>query len=187
MARYIAAFLLAVGLIVLVIVLIVHGLTSGPTTEAPTAMNLDSYSGTDTKVQLTIDSPVAADATHHDIIITVGNDESTMQVTRGYSGEVERQQSYPMNTVAYATFLHALAHNGYTQGDNDPSLKDERGQCALGDRYIFEIIGGSGDTLQHYWYTSCGTGTFHGDAAAVRQLFRLQIPDYLKLTSNVQL
>lgn len=184
MARYFIGFLLAVGLIVVVIVLIIRGLSSS---SGPKPLDLNSYATTNVTVQLTIDSPVAASATHRDIIINVGSTESSLTVTQGYQHSVVRMQSYPMNVASYADFLHALTVNGFTKGNNDPSLKDERGQCALGDRFVYEAIDSNGNDLQRYWRTSCGTGTFQGDAATIRQLFVLQIPDYDQLTADVDL
>src|SRR5258706_14847567 len=131
MARYFIGFLLAVGLIVLVVVLIIRGLSSPH--KGPTALNLPSYAETDTKVQLTIDSPVTAPDQHHDIIMTVGNTDSTLVVTKGYDGDTVRLKSYPMTTSAYAVFLRSLAMNGYIKGNADPAVRDERGHCATGD------------------------------------------------------
>lgn len=184
--RYVVAFLLAVGLIVVVIILIIHGLVSGPSSAPNVPKNLTDYVGTNTTVQLTLDSPVASADKHKDVIINVGNYEATLTVTQGYDGQIVRSQSYPMNSNAYATFLRALNYNGFTQGNNDPSLKDERGRCALGSRYIYEIIDPNGDDVQRYWYTSCGNGTFNGSSSTVRQLFQNQIPDYAALTRDVR-
>lgn len=186
-SRYVVAFLLAVGLIIVVIILIIHGLTSGPSTTPNVPKNLTDYVGTATSVQLTIDSPVASSTQHKDIIINVGNYQATLTVTQGYEGQVLRSQSYPMSSSSYAVFLRALNYNGFTQGNNDPSLKDERGRCALGSRYIYEILDSNGDDVQRYWYTSCGNGTFSGSASTVRQLFQNQIPDYATLTRDVRL
>lgn len=187
MIRYIVGFLLAVGLIVVVIVLIVRGLVSAPQAPSTKGLDLNSFANTSNTVQFTIDTPVAAESTHRDIIITVGGSEASLEVTKGYSGEVVRQQSYPMTSISYAAFLHALTQNGFATGDNTASNRDERGHCALGDRYIYEAIDGNGNSLQHYWYTSCGTGTFKGNVNAIRTLFSRQIPDYYKLTNDVQL
>lgn len=186
-SRYVVAFLLAVGLIIVVIILIIHGLTSGPSTTPNVPKNLTDYVGTATSAQLTIDSPVASSTQHKDIIINVGNYQATLTVTQGYEGQVLRSQSYPMSSSSYAVFLRALNYNGFTQGNNDPSLKDERGRCALGSRYIYEILDSNGDDVQRYWYTSCGNGTFSGSASTVRQLFQNQIPDYATLTRDVRL
>ncbi len=185
--RYIVAFLLAVGLIIVVIILIIRGLLSGPSVASSVPKNLTDYVGTSTSVQFTIDSPVASADQHKDVIINVSNYEATLTVTKGYEGQVLRSQSYPMSSSSYATFLRALSYNGFTQGNNDPTLKDERGHCALGARYIYEILDSNGDDVQHYWYTSCGSGTFGGSASAIQQLFVNQITDYNKLTSDVRL
>lgn len=185
MTRYIVGFLLAVGLIVLVIVLIIRSIVSGPT--GPKPLDLTSYANSGTSVQLTIDSPVTAAANHHDIIINVGNIQATLTVTQGYDNQIVRMKSYPTGTAAYAVFLHALSRNGFTQGDSNPTDSDERGQCSLGDRYIYEVLDSSNTDMQRYWYTSCGSGTFQGSVAQIRQLFTRQIPDYSTLTAGIQL
>jgi hypothetical protein len=184
MNRYVFGFLAAVGLIVLVIVLIVRSLVSGPSDSQKQA-DLTSYVGTGTTVQYTIDSPVASDSAHRDIIINIGNYQATITVTQGYQGDVMQKQSYPMSTTSYDIFLRALSFNGFTQGDSNPANKDERGQCALGTRYVFQVIDANGSDIQRFWYTSCGNGTFQGNASTIRNLFTKQIPDYSKITSGV--
>ena len=186
MNRYIIGFLAAVGLIVLVIILIVRALVSSPSTPKGVS-DLASLVGTGSSVQFTIDSPVTAAVNHYDAIINVSNYQATMTVTQGYEGQVLRTQSYPTGTSAYAIFLRALKYNGFTQGNNDPSVKDERGQCALGTRYIYQVTDSSGNDLQRYWYSTCHQGTFQGNASAVQRLFQLQIPDYNKLVSGITL
>lgn len=185
MNRYVIGFLVAVGMIVLVIILIVRSLVSSPSAPSgPVAQGLPSYAGTATTVQFTIDSPEGAPSAHNDIIINVGNYQATLTITQGYDGQVVSTKSYPMSTSAYATFLKALNYNGFTAGD--PSgPKDENGHCALGTRYVYEILDPSGNTLQHFWYTSCGSGTFQGSVAAIHDLFTMQIPDYSTLTSGI--
>jgi hypothetical protein len=185
MTRYFVGFLLAVGLIIVVIILIIRGLTSGPHAAGP--LDLNSYSNSDVKMQLTIDNHVSASATHNDVIITVGADQTTLLVTKGYQGEIVRMQTYPMNESAYAVFLHALTLNGFNLGNNDRALSDERGQCALHDRFIYEVLDGNGNDLERYWHTSCGTGTFKGAPTAIQSLFTLQVPDYNKLVQGIQL
>ena len=183
MARYFVGFLLAVGLIVLVIVLIIRSL--GAPAKKPTVLDLNSYANSDVRMQLTIDTPVKAPQAHQDIIMTVDNAQATLVVTKGYDGDTVRMKSYPMTTSAYAVFLRSLAFNGYTKGNDDPSLRDERGRCSLGERYIYEVIDGEGNSLQRYWTTSCGGGTFNGSAVTIRRLFTLQFPDYSALTRDV--
>lgn len=186
MNRYIIGFLVAVGLIVLVIVLIVRALISSPT--APKGVSdLPSMVATGNSVQLKIDSPVSAVDKHYDTIINISNYQSTITVTQGYDGQVIRSQSYPMNTAGYAVFLRALNYNGFTEGNNDPKASDERGQCALGTRYIYQVLDSTNSELQHYWSSTCGDGTFQGKSATIRRLFVGQIPDFNKLTADITL
>lgn len=185
MARYFIGFLLAVGLIVVVVILIIKALTG--THKGPTPLDLPSYANSDVRVQLTIDGPVTSPDTHNDIIMTVGSSQSSLMITKGYDSEVVSMKNYPMTTSAYAVFLKALAYNNFTKGTNDPALADERGHCAQGDRFIYEVIDGSGNDLQRYWYTTCNTGTFKGSVSAIRSLFTKQFPDYGTQTQNVNL
>ena len=93
-----------------------------------------------------------------------------------------------MTESAYSVFLHSLQHAGYTLGNDDSSVKDERGYCPLGTRYVFEVIDGSGADIERFWATSCGSGvpsTFKGKTPASLQLFKLQVPDYGHLTANL--
>jgi len=185
MARYFIGFLLAVGLIVVVVILIIKALTG--THKGPTPLDLPSYANSNVRVQLTIDSPVTSPDTHNDIILTVGSDQSSLMITKGYDSEVVSMKNYPMTASAYGVFLKALSYNGFTQGNSSPSLADERGHCAQGDRYIYEVIDGNGNDLQRYWYSSCNTGTFKGNGPAVRGLFIKQFPDYGTQTQDVNL
>jgi hypothetical protein len=183
MSRYIAAFLLAIGLIIIVIILIVHG----PSTPVQQPINLNNDGNSDTTVQLSVDSPITAPSTHHDIIVNVGDSQSSLVITQGYDGQIINSKSYPMSPNAYSIFLRTLMINGFTLGNNSPAVADETGHCALGDRYTYEVIDGNGNVLQHYWSTTCNTGNFEGDIVVIQQLFQSQIPDYQTLTDTISL
>lgn len=185
MAKYFVGFLLAIGLIVLVVVLIIRALTSPH--KGPTPLDLPSYATSDVRMQLTIDSPITAPATHNDIILTVGDVQSTLIVTQGYDDSIIDLKNYPMTSSAYGVFLKAIALNGFTKGNSNPALADEKGHCASGDRVIYEVLDANGNDLQRYWSSSCGAGTFSGNIAAIRQLFVKQFPDYATQTEKVNL
>jgi len=182
--RYFIGFLLTVGLIILLIVLLFHHGGNGkvPVTQAP----LTSYSNSDTVVRETIDGPINAPATHRQLQITVGRNNTTFEELSGYDGNVVKSQSYDMTENAYSNFLYAIERAGYTQGNTDRALKNERGYCPEGRRYIFEVIQ-DGKDLERYWVTNCnGTPkTFNGKASLVIDLFRAQVPDYTSLTSDL--
>lgn len=182
--RYIIGFLVTVGLLILLIVLLVthHG-------PSQTVTPLGNYATTSTVVRETIDGPVNAPQDHRQIQITVGRDNTTFDLIQGYDKTSLNTQVYPMTQAAYSAFLYSLQYAGYQKGNSDPKLKDERGYCPLGDRYVFEIIQ-DGQSIQRYWTTSCGGGapsTFKGDFGMVVQLFQNQVPNYNSLTENVRL
>lgn len=181
--RYVIGFLISIGLVILLFVMIFRG---GDET-APRATRMVDYANTTTVVQFIEDYPVSANQTHRQVVTTVGRDEVKFVIETGYEGDVLRSQTYENNPTAYADFLRALQIAGYNNGVDNEALRDERGYCPAGRRFIFEIKDGA-RTIQRLWSTSCGNiGTFKGETTDIRNLFRRQVPDYSKLTSGVQL
>jgi hypothetical protein len=181
--RYFLGFLVAIGLIVMVFILLIHGFSGGDKPKTPQTSLLD-YANTDTVMQYTVDGPLTSDEQHQGLRISVGQDQDSIEIYQGYQNNVIKSKTYPNNSSSYAQFLRALQLLNYTKGNKDPNKTDERGFCPDGNRYIFEIINNSSD-IQRYWATSCGgQGNFGGDSAKVRALFRQQIPDYDDLTSD---
>lgn len=182
--RYIIGFLISIGLVILLFVMIFRG---GDPAPAPGATKrMVDYANTSTVVRYTQDYPVSANQIHRKVVTTVGRDQITLTVESGYEGDVLRSQSYPNNPTAYANFLRALHIAGYTNIEDNPDLRDERGYCASGYRYIFETKEGDRNVMRS-WSTSCGNiGSFKGKSAEVRDLFRRQVPDYNRLTTGLQ-
>lgn len=176
--KYFFAFLAAVALIVVVFILIVRGFGGGG--KPPVQTELIDYAKTQTVVRMTVEGRVNLDAEHRLVRVTVGRDSNVINLIQGYEGHVIQTQTYDSNENAYATFLRALQLKGYTKGNDDPDRQDSRGVCPTGKVYTFEIITGS-SPVQRFWTTSCGGGTFKGEASVIRQLFRAQIPDYSKI------
>ena len=183
--RYFIGFLITVGLVILLIFLLFHG---GGKSKLPlTPKTLVSYATTNAEVRLTIDGPINADQLHQQIRITVDSTEVTYEQIQGYDGSVVSQQQFASSQSAYDVFLHALSHAGFTQGDTSKTLIDERGYCALGDRYIFELRQ-DGNDIERYWATSCGKPkTYLGTLSLTLSLFQTQVPGYTDLTQNVHL
>lgn len=178
--RYIIGVLVAAGLVVLIIILLVSG-----GTPAPQPINLNQLAGTDTKVRLIEQGDLTADQNRRSVEITVGRDVSEMDVIQGYQGHVIRSSQSANNQAAFAVFLHGLTLNGFNLGDNNPANSDERGHCALGQRYLYEVISPDGAIRQKYWNDTCGVGTFKGNASTIQTLFNKQIPNYDQLISGV--
>ena len=182
--KYLIGFLITVGLIILLIVLLVSG--SGSKTQVPhTSKTLASYSDDSTAlVRLTVDGPITSPQEHHATRISVSRDTTTYEQLVGYNGHVTLAQSYPNTQTSYLSFLRAIELAGFTKGDTAANLKNDRGFCALGSRYIFEFEA-SGKQLERFWSTSCdGTRSFRGNAPLNLSLFRKQIPEYNKFTSQ---
>lgn len=184
--RYFIAFLITLGLILSLFFLLFHG-GSKPKAPPLTPKTLGSYASSDAETVLTIDGPVNADQSHQVVRITVSRDNVTYEQIQGYQNTVVNQQNYASNQDAYVNFLLALAHAGFTRGDNNPNQSDERGYCALGDRYIFELRQ-DGNELERYWGTSCGNPkTYLGNTNLTLMLFQAQVPNYSALIQNVRL
>lgn len=187
-ARQILAVLIGLGIIVLVFVLVIKGFHSGNDTSPLKQTKLISYANTDAVSELDIDGPIVDDQDHQTVKITIGQNQSEIEIIKGYQGSVVAQQVFPNNSSAYAVFLQALQHMNFSKGDNDPTKSDERGYCATGNRYIYKLTNG-GDQILRYWSTSCGEGTFGGNRGQVLDLFRAQIPEdvFNQLTGDIPL
>jgi hypothetical protein len=183
--RYILGFLISIGLLILVFVMIFRGGGNAPAPNVPA--QLVDYANTNVTVQFIDDYPVNADQTHRQLTTTVGRDVVTFAVESGYQGTVLREKSYNNNPTAYANFLRALQIAGYNSANTDPALRDERGYCPTGHRYIM-LIKDNERTVQRLWSTSCGNiGSFKGRIDTVRTLYLKQVPDFNELTRGVQL
>jgi hypothetical protein len=183
--RYILGLLVALGLIILIIFLMFSG--SGQPKTQVTPKTLDSYADTDAVVQLIIDGPINADQDHQEIQITVDSGTVVYEQIQGYQNTVVNQQSYANNQSAFAVLLHALNIAGFTNGNSSKSLSDERGYCALGDRYIFSLTQ-DGNDIERYWATSCGSPkTYLGSVPLTLSLFESQVPNYEQLTQDISL
>ena len=188
--RYLIGLLLGIGLIVLTFILIFKAFSGGGD-DAPKqqqqAVKLEDYATTTAVVRYTIDGPVYADQNHSRVRVTVSKDQVLFEQIAGYEGKMIQTKTYPSNSEAYATFLHALNQQGFTRG-NAEVTDDERGYCPTGRRYVYEVIDGA-DQIQRLWSTSCSTkqGSYTGgNASTVRLLFERQVPEWSSLTRGIK-
>lgn len=186
--KYFLGFLASIGLIILVFILVIRGLGGGDN-GSENQTRLVDYANTNAVVSLTVDGEINANLDHRAFEITVGRSDVRMETYKGYEREVLESKNYQNTNEAYANFLRALELAGFTKGkvDVEGGQNDPRGVCATGQRYVLRITSGASD-IQRYWATSCGgQGTFKGNLQQVRQLFINQVPDYSKLTNNLDL
>lgn len=183
--RYFLGFLIAIGLLALVIILVVKGLSNNST--GPQPKPLSSYANTNAVVSLLISGPVVADQNYHQIQVNISQDSSQVNIINGYQGTVINTKIYENNTSAYSAFLSALQTSGFALGNSNYKYKTPEGFCAFGNTYSYSLTNGS-DIIFNYWNTSCGG---QGDSKAISgnviQLFESQIPDYSTITANTNL
>lgn len=179
--RYFIGTLIAIALIIVIIVL----LLTGGGEPAPQPISLSKLSTTDSQVQLIIDGEVTADSEHREIRITVGRRTSTVDIIQGYRGDVIDTHTVDNNSEAYFVFLKALGLAGFNMGNAGPGYNP--GFCPLGQRHIYKVISGTGKVRQSFWGSTCGGGSFTGNANLVITLFQNQIPKYDVYTANVSL
>lgn len=186
--KYFFGFLICIALIVGVFILVFRGFSGHSTPKNQTP--LSSYANSNTTVQMTVDGPIVADQQHQAYRITVGKDSTTVQTFQGYNSTVVASKTYANTENGYNNFLRALDLAGFSKGDSKSVSTDERGVCATGDRYVFEILTDGNSDIQRYWSTSCsGQGTFKGNANQVKSLFNKQVPtaDYGAMISHLNL
>jgi hypothetical protein len=187
--RYYIGFLLAIGLVIILILLLFAGGGKSHKTKKltpPKPLTLSSLATTDAAVSVTIDGPINAVSLHEAIQITVSSFEANIEEFSGYDHTVVNSESFANNQSAYFAFLSALSIANFTAGNKSAALSNDTGRCPTGTRYDYRITQ-DGQSLEHFWSTSCGTATFLGRINLTNQLFRAQIPSYSKFTRGINL
>lgn len=177
--------IIAIIVLVFLAVLIFGGGSSNNNPQVVTT-HLSDYANTDVEVRLTVDGQINNNEAHRQIIFTVGRDNRSLQVNKGYQGEVLKSESFDNNKDAYNAFLRALDTSGFTLSRKS-KFPNEQGLCPLGQRYIYEVIN-NGNKNTRTWSTSCnGPSNFKGKAGLVQELFHNQIGNYDEYVNNVEL
>lgn len=180
--KYILGFFVTVLLLIVLVMLLVFGGDDKKSVPS-TSKTLASYSNSEAETRLTIDGPINAPEMHRATRITVSQTKTTLEQLRGYDGQVIDTKTFDNTQTSYLSFLRALELAGFTKGDTAESLKNDRGYCPLGTRYIFELEN-NGKKLERFWATTCnGAKSYQGNTGLTVQLFKNQIPNYSKVTT----
>lgn len=189
MWRYVVGIIIFLFLIFFGVKLFQAATKSSPPKSSNTTkpMALPDYASTTAQVRFTQDGPINNDAAHRTIQITVGRDQSTLNIIQGFEGNSLKMNNFDNNQSAYEAFLNALNNAGFTKERKNVKNTDQAGQCPLGFRYTYQLMNtGSDNGDKTLWSTSCGgQGTFGGNFSTVLTLFQRQIPDYAKLTQDI--
>lgn len=151
--------------------------------------NALTNTGDNRSVRMHVRGPIVADEKFHSYTVIVGPNSRSITTFRGYLYEQVDGQVLPNNKHAYEQFVFALSQAGMMNGTPATGeANDTRGLCAVGSLFEFEVRQGD-NTIQKLWTTSCtaSKGTLKASAAAVRQLFQKQIPDFDKLTAKIRM
>src|SRR5437868_6189509 len=188
MRRSFATFLAFILFIILLVVLLTHGHKKPhPVTTGPTILALPDYANTDASVSIMTDGIVNGDELHRQIRIIIGENTRTIEVIQGYNGTVIDTHTFENNNNAYDVFLRSINNSGFlVKNKKSRAPSDERGQCPLGFRYIFDLSN-EGEDLSRLWTSSCAVGNWGGNLETMRALFQDQIPNYQTITGNVNL
>jgi hypothetical protein len=192
MGRFIAFFLAFILFIVLLVVILTHGHKKTPTPNPVHVMTLPEYANTTASVIFTTDGIVNGDDLHRQIRVTIAQDRRLVETIQGYSGTVIDSHTFYNTNAAYDIFLRSINNSGFMAKAKTKKGKvittDERGQCPLGFRYVFELSS-NGEDVSRLWSSSCGpaVGNWGGNLTTVQTLFKDQIPNYSTLTNHVNL
>lgn len=193
MNRHIGRIFLALFVAALLFIFIVIEIFGGskkpaPNPSTPVVKSLPDYSSTTAQVSFTLDGPITGDDTHRQIKIIVDQFQRKLDIIGGYNGNIIQENNFANNQQAYDIFLRSLKNSGFMSKIKNPKITDERGQCPLGDRFIFEL-NDSGDVLSHSWTTSCGgtLGTLGVTSGTLQQLFKAQITNYDQIISKAKI
>ena len=144
----------------------------------------DPISVTDTTaeraVRMTVYGNIVADEERQSYQIEVSPSARIFEERSGYSNRVAESRDLRNSMSAYEEFVYALQKLDYDERRKVPEGKDDdRGTCASGKRYVFEILE-FGDVVDSRWTTTCkgSKGTFAGSYRLVEDLFQDQIPEF---------
>lgn len=185
LVRTVIAIIFAIVLIILGVIFVRWLFRGSP---APVSTKpLHEYAQTDARVSFLTDGVINGDDLHRQIRITISRSERTIDVIRGYNGNVIKSKTQANNESAYDEFLNALRYARFS-AERRSSVQKPDGVCPLGYRYIYSLTGsGKDDTDFNFWSTTCRGGTSGAQTKLVNELFQKQITDYRRFINEVDL
>lgn len=130
-------------------------------------------------IRMTVDGKVVANEDHNSYRIEIGIDKRNIEVFKGYDLTIAGSKTYTNNRRAYTDLVHALRDVGFDRERRvSDEEADERGACATGNRFYFEVLD-NGRSVRRLWTSTCGEykGTLNASGNAIKLLFDKQIPD----------
>jgi hypothetical protein len=143
----------------------------------------------DRSVQLTVRGPIVADESFHSYTVTITPSSRNMTTYTGYMGQTVDNVQLSNNTPAYEQLVYAL--NRAKLMDGTPltgDANDERGICATGSIYEFQVLQGT-NSIQKLWTSTCAgsPGSLKANLGQVTNLLEQQIPTFSALVQKINL
>jgi len=148
---------------------------------------LSEYNRPGVNVILEVQGPVVAKEKYNTYRLIVSRTARTMQVIRGYDNSVVKEERLDNTEASFDVFLKSLERAGFDRLSGKFKDQDEKGVCANGRRYIFEIEDDGVEAFRA-WKTSCAKESGSSAApTAVRTLFQKQFPNFANFTAGLNL
>ena len=168
------------------------GGTTATTSPTPTVNNgaqALTQTTADRGVRMTVRGPIVANENFHSYTVTATPSSRNMTTYTGYLGQQVNTSQLDNNVQAYTQLVTALSRANLMAGtplSGDADNTD--GICATGYLYEFEVLQ-STNTVQKLWTTTCkgSPGSLKANLNQVVNLFRAQIPNFVKLTTEIKL
>lgn len=143
----------------------------------------------DRGVRMTVRGPIIGDEKYYSYSITVKPNSRNLSTYNGYLNRQLETQELGNNIPAYEQFVYAL--DRATMMDAKEFSGDEndvRGLCAAGRVITFETLR-STSVIKSLWTSTCSSarGSLKTDYIRLQNLFKSQMPDYLKATSKLRI
>lgn len=188
--RYGIAVIVIALIAVLGVVLLVNRNNETPngTPTTKTVVLSDSNTSPTASISWTQQGKIVGNNQFNSIRVTVTPTYRRLEILNSYQNQVVRSTDYDNNQEAYNTFSRALdlLYFGKSRTVSNPNVA---GVCPFGNRFLYGFYANS-QQLVDTWSDTCSKndGTYAGsNATSTGQLFRNQIPDYARQTSNVNL
>ncbi len=145
--------------------------------------------GNGRSIRMTVEGPIVANEDRESYRIEISNSNRSISALGGYDGQVKNSKEYTNSVRAFSELVFALEKAGFDERRQvTGSQAEERGSCATGRQYIFEILQ-DGRQVSRAWTTSCGSasGTLATEVGTVKSLFDKQIPDRREVLGSFNL
>ncbi len=130
--------------------------------------------------RMTVYGPIVADEERESYEVTVTTSSRRFAAYQGYNQTQIAASDYGNTYEAYQQLAYALARANFDKEKKvDELAKDDRGACATGRLYVYELFE-NGDLVRRTWTTTCANtkGDFAGSNRQVAHLFNKQVPDF---------